>query len=78
MKIIGLVPTDTDRYFSAKQLRAVQLAGISLDQARGTNGRYEPDGAGGFHLIIDTVTTKNGQTIPVQDEELRFSAVAKQ
>jgi hypothetical protein len=77
MKVIGLVPARVDRYFSVKQLRAVQLAGISLDQARVTNGHYEPDGTGGFNLIIDSVTAKDGRTINIHDEELQFSVVAK-
>jgi len=77
MKVIGLVPTETDRYFSAKQLRAVQLAGLKLEQVAATNGHYEPDGSGGFNLIIDTVQTTTGRTIPIQDEELKFSVVAK-
>lgn len=77
MKVIGLVPAQADRYFSAKQLRAVQLAGVSLDQARVTNGHYEPNGTGGFNLIIDSVTTNDGRTINIRDEELQFSVVAR-
>lgn len=77
MKVIGLVPAQADRYFSAKQLRAVQLAGVSLDQVRVTNGHYEPDGTGGFNLIIDSVATKDGRTINICDEELQFSVVAR-
>jgi len=77
MKVIGLVPMETDHYFSAKQLRAVQLAGAKLDRITATNGHYEPDGPGGFNLIIDNVRTTTGHTIPIQDEELKFSVVAK-
>lgn len=77
MKVIGLVPTETDRYFSAKQLRAVQLAGLKLEQVANTNGHYKPDDSGGFNLIIDTVQTTTGHTIPIQDDELKFSVVAK-
>lgn len=77
MKVIGLVPAQADRYFSAKQLRAVQLAGVSLDQARITNGHYESNGMGGFNLIIDSVTTNDGRTINIRDEELQFSVVAR-
>jgi len=77
MKVIGLVPPETDRYFSAKQLRAVQLAGVNLDHVRSTDGHYESDGAGGFNLIIDTVTTKESRTIHIQDEELEFSVGAR-
>ena len=77
MKVIGLVPAQADRYFSAKQLRAIQLAGIPLDQARVTNGHYEPDGTGGFNLIIDSVTAKDGRTLNIRDEELSFSVVAR-
>jgi len=77
MKVIGLVPIETDHYFAAKQLRAIRLAEARLDQVSATNGHYEPDGSGGFNLIIDTVLTTSGRTIPVQDEELRFSVVAK-
>ena len=77
MKVIGLVPPQPDRYFCVKQLRAVQLAGVHLDQVRSTDGHYEPDGAGGFNLIIDTVTTRNGRAVSVQDEELKFSVVAR-
>ena len=78
MKVIGLVPTSTDRYFSAKQLRAVQLAGLPLEQAVATRAHYEPDGSGGFHLIVDSVKTRDGRTLSIQDEERKFSAVAKQ
>jgi len=76
MKVIGLVPTKADHYFCSKQLRAIQLANVTLDQVRTTNGHYEP-GGGGFNLIIDSIVTKNGRTIGVQDEELRFSVVAR-
>jgi len=76
MKVIGLIPTETDHYFSAKQLRAVQLAGANLDQTTSTNAHYEPNGADGFNLIIDNVVTTTGRTIPIRDEELKFSIVA--
>lgn len=78
MKVIGLVPMETDHYFSAKQLRAVQLAVVNLGQVIATNGHYEPNASGGFNLIIDTLLTTNARTIPIQDEELKFSIVAKQ
>jgi hypothetical protein len=78
MKVIGLVPPETDHYFSSKQLRAVQLAGVPLGQVRSTDGHYEPDGAGGFNLIIDTVVTTDGRAVPIRDEELQFSVVARQ
>lgn len=77
MKVIGLVPAEVDRYFCAKQLRAIELADVTLDQTRATNGHYEPDGTGGFNLIIDSVITTDGRTIQVHDEELRFSMVAR-
>jgi len=77
MKVIGLVPTKTDLYFSAKQLQAVRLAGINLDQITATNAHYEPNGPDGFNLIIDNIVTAAGNTIPVRDEELKFSVVAK-
>jgi hypothetical protein len=77
MTMIGLVPIETDHYFSAKQLRAVQLAGLSLDRVAATNGHYEPDGSDGFNLIIDTVVAADGRSVSVQDEELKFSVVAK-
>jgi len=77
MKVIGLVPAQADRYFSAKQLRAVQLAGVSLDQVGVTHGHYEPDGTDGFNLIIESVTTNDGRTINIRDEELQFSVVAR-
>jgi hypothetical protein len=78
MKVIGLVPPETDHYFSSKQLRAVQLAGVPLGQVRSTDGHYEPDGAGGFNLIIDTVVTTDGRAVPIRDEELQFSVVARE
>ena len=77
MKVVGLVPVQADHYFCAKQMRAVQLADVTLDQVRTTNGHYEPDGAGGFNLIIDSVVTRDGRTINVEDEELRFSITAR-
>lgn len=77
MKVIGLVPTETDHYFSVKQLRAVQLAGKNLDQATTTNAHYEPNGSDGFNLIIDNIVTTTGRTIPIRDEELKFSVIAK-
>ena len=77
MKVIGLVPAPADHYFCAKQLRAIQLAGLPLDRVGVTNGHYEPDGAGGFNLIIDSVTARDGRTVNVQDEELKFSVVAR-
>jgi len=73
MKMIGLVPSQTDRYFSAKQLRAVQLTGLPLDRVAATNAHYEPHGADGFTLIVDSVVTKDGRVLPVQDEEQKFS-----
>ncbi len=73
MKVIGLVPAAADHYFSTKQLRAVELAGLSLDQAKATHAHYAPYGAAGFNLIVDSVVTKDGRTIPIQDEELRYS-----
>jgi hypothetical protein len=73
MKVIGLVPAATDHYFSTKQLRAVELAGLSLDQVKATHAHYAPYGADGFNLIVDSVVTKDGRTIAVQDEELRYS-----
>lgn len=73
MKMIGLVPSQTDRYFSAKQLRAVQLAGQSLERVQATHAHYESHGADGFTLIVDSVVTKDGRVIPIQDEELEFS-----
>jgi hypothetical protein len=73
MKMIGLVPSQTDRYFSAKQLRAVQLAGLPLERVAATQAHYEPHGADGFTLIVDAVVTKDGRVLPVQDEELKFS-----
>ena len=76
MKVIGLVPTKTDHYFSVKQLRAVQLTGLNLDQVAATNAHYEPNGSKGFNLIIDNVVTTTGRTIPIRDEELKFSVVA--
>jgi len=76
MKVIGLVPAETDHYFSVKQLRAVQLAGVNLDQVTITNAHYEPNGTDGFNLIIDNVVTTTGRTIPIRDEELKFSIVA--
>ena len=76
MKVIGLVPVETDHYFSVKQLRAVQLAGINLDQVTITNAHYELNGSDGFNLIIDNVITTTGRTIPIRDEELKFSVVA--
>jgi hypothetical protein len=77
MKVIGLVPTDSDRYFSAKQLRAVQLAGLRLRQVAATNGHYEADGSDGFNLIIDSVVVTDGRSVAVQDEELKFSVGGK-
>ena len=77
MKVIGLVPMETDRYFCAKQMRSVQLAKVSLEQVIATIGHYESDGSGGFNLIIDKVLTKDGHDIPVKDEELKFSVVAR-
>lgn len=76
MKVIGLVPAETDHYFSVKQLRAVQLAGLNLNQVTATNAHYEPNGSDGFNLIIDNVVTTTGRTIPIRDEELKFSVVA--
>ena len=77
MKIIGLVPTQADRYFAAKQLRAAQLASVKLDAVSATNGHYASDGFDGFNLIIDSVQTDDGRTIPIRDEELEYSVVAK-
>lgn len=76
MKLIGLVPLKTDRYFAAKQIRAVEMAGIALENAAQTNAHYESDGSEGFNLIIDSVTTKQGNVIAITDEELKYSAVA--
>jgi hypothetical protein len=75
MKVIGLVPMESDRYFSAKQLRAIELAKVTLAQVQATHGHYESDGFDGFNLIIDTVVTTDGRTIPIQDEELAYSVV---
>ena len=77
MKVIGLVPIESDHYFSAKQLRAVQLANVELGEVAATNGHYEPDGSEGFNLIIDAVVTTEGRSVAIQDEELKFSVVAK-
>ncbi len=73
MTVIGLVPMKSDRYFSAKQLRAIELAGVTLAQTKATRGHYKSDGFAGFNLIIDTVVTKDGRSIPIQDEELVYS-----
>jgi hypothetical protein len=73
MKVIGLVPMESDRYFSAKQLRAIELAKVTLAQVQATHGHYESDGFDGFNLIIDKVVTKDGRSIPVEDEELVYS-----
>jgi len=77
MKVVGLVPVETDHYFCAKQLRAAQLAALKLEKVSATNGHYEPDGSGGFNLIIDTVVTTDGRSVAIQDEELKYSVVAK-
>ena len=77
MKIIGLLPKETDRYFATKQLRAVALAELDVKKVRATNGHYEPDGMDGFNLIIDSVVAKDGRVIGISDEELRYSVVAK-
>lgn len=74
MKVIGLVPMASDRYFSAKQLRAIELAGVPLGQVKSTQAHYESDGFDGFNLILDAVVTKDGRTIAIQDEELAYSA----
>ena len=73
LKIIGLVPADTDRYFAGKQLRAVQLSGLPLEKVAATTGHYEPDGAGGFSLIIDAVRTVDGRHTPIRDEEMKYT-----
>ena len=77
MKIIGLIPIETDRYFASKQLQSVQLAGLSLENVKTTTGHYEPDYANGFVLIIDSVVTTEGKTISVKDEELKYSMLSK-
>jgi len=73
MTVIGLVPMTSDRYFAAKQLRAIELAGVPLTQVKATRAHYESDGHDGFNLIIDRVVTKDGRRIAVQDEELAYS-----
>jgi len=73
MKVIGLVPTKSDQYFSAKQLRAIELAQVPLAQVQATRAHYESDGFDGFNLIIDKVVTTDGRSIPIQDEELVYS-----
>jgi hypothetical protein len=53
------------------------LAALKLEKVSATNGHYEPDGSGGFNLIIDTVVTTDGRSVAIQDEELKYSVVAK-
>lgn len=76
MKIIGLIPAKVDRYFAAKQVRAIALSGIVIDEVRSTNAHYERDGLGGFNLIVDSVECVDGSVVRIKDEELRYCVVA--
>ena len=78
VKVIGLVPVQADRYFATKQLNAVKLAGARLNQVASTDGHYEPDGSGGFSLIIDSVRTTAGKTIPIVDDERPYIPTSTQ
>jgi len=71
-KAVGLIPLKSDQYFSSKQMRAIELANLDMDQVQATEGHYAPDGLGGYCLIIDSVVTRDGRTLAIQDDELRF------
>jgi len=77
MKVVGWCPRRRIAISPPSNCVPSKLAGLTLDQARITNGHYESNGSGGFNLIIDSVTARDGRTINVHDEELRFSIVAK-
>jgi len=76
LAIASLVPAEADAYFAAKQVEAIEAAGLSVEQASRTEGHYARNARGQYMLIIDCIITQEGERVRAQDPERSLAATS--